>query len=97
MEGLQDQGGAPWWKDQELGAGYRSFVGSARDLRWFWDWMTKQHDCGDGLGAGVPGFEPALPLTDRGASKSQLAPPSFHHATFKYGEELILRAFFGRI
>lgn len=51
MEGLQDQGGAPWWQDQELGAGYHSFVGSARDLRWFWDWMTKQRDCGDGSGA----------------------------------------------
>lgn len=64
-EGLQDQRGAQWWREQELGARYRSFVGSATDLRWFGDQMTKQRDCGDGLGAGVPGFEPALPLTDR--------------------------------
>lgn len=63
--GASGPGGAPWWREQELGARYRSFVGSATDLRWFGGQMTKQCDCGDGLGAGVPGFEPAQPLTDR--------------------------------
>ena len=48
--GASGPGGAPWWREQELGARYRSFVGSATDLRWFGGQMTKQCDCGDGLG-----------------------------------------------
>lgn len=44
----------------DLGVEYQSFVGSATDLPWFLDPVTKQRDCEDGLGAGPRGCESQL-------------------------------------
>lgn len=65
MEGLQDQRGAHrGGENRNWGQG----IGASLVLLQFalvGDQMTKQHQLWGWAGGWVPGFEPALPLTDR--------------------------------
>ena len=70
----------PRWKEQDLGVEYRGFVGSATDLRWFLDPVTKHRDCEDGLGAGPRGCESQLCHLRLDELASYLSFPSFHFA-----------------